>query len=127
MTAFTALFKKDAFTPDQLVAGNPALLLNASVIVLAGQNLARGALLGKITASGKYVLSLAAASDGSQVPAAILVDDVNATSADTAALIYTRGDFLADAVTYGAGHTAASVAAALKAQSIYLITSQGGV
>lgn len=127
MTAFTALFKKDTFTPDQLVAGNPALLLNASIIVLAGQNLVRGALLGKITASGKYILSLTAAADGSQTPAAILVDDVNATAADKAALIYTRGDFLADAVTYGTGHTAASVAAALKTQAIYLITAQGGV
>jgi hypothetical protein len=33
--------------------------------------LPRGALLGKITASGKYVLSLAAANDGSQVPDAV--------------------------------------------------------
>lgn len=127
MTSFTALFKKDAFTPDQLVAGNPDLLLNAPAILLTGQNLVRGALLGKITASGKYILSLAAAVDGSQTPAGILVDDTNATAADKATLIYTRGDFIADAITYGTGHTAASVAAGLKTQAIYLITAQGGV
>lgn len=127
MPSFTALFKTDTYVPDGLVGGNPDLLLNSSIILAAGQNLKRGALLGKITASGKYVLSLAASSDGSQVPNSILVDDVDATSGDKAALNYTRGDFLQDFVTFGTGHTPASTSAALRPLGIVFITAQGGV
>lgn len=127
MTAFTALFKTDTFTPDALVAGNPDLLLNSPIILAAGQNLKRGALLGKVTATGKYVLSLAAANDGSQVPNSILVDDTDATSGDKATINYTRGDFLQDYVTFGTGHTPASTAAGLRALGIFFVTAQGGV
>jgi hypothetical protein len=121
----TALFKIDSYSPDELVV-NPELLLSEPAILLAGQNLKRGALLGKITASGKSVLSLAAATDGSEVPYSILVDDTDATDGDKATITYTRGDFVADSVIYGAGHTRASVAAGLKAMAIYLITALGG-
>lgn len=127
MTAFTALFKTDTFVPDGLVAGNPDLLLNSPIILAAGQNLKRGALLGKVTATSKYVLSLAAASDGSQVPNSILVDDTDATSGDKATINYTRGDFLQDYVTFGTGHTPASTTAVLRPLGIVFITAQGGV
>ena len=123
MTSFTALFKVDSYTPDALVAGNPDLLLNAPAIISSGQSLKRGALLGQITTSGKYLLSVAAATDGSQTPVGILVDDTDASTADKASIIYTRGDFLADCLTYGAGHTAASVAPALRLHGIALINA----
>lgn len=123
----SASFSTDVFTPGQLVANNPDLLFSIPGTLLAGQNLLRGALLGKITASGKYVLSLSAAVDGSQTPAGILVDDVNATAGDEAALLYIRGDFIADALTYGAAHTSATVAAALRDMGIFLFNAQGGV
>jgi hypothetical protein len=123
----TATFTSTAYTPDQLIAGNAALLYHEPVTLLAGQNLLRGALLGKITASGKYVLSLSAAVDGSQTPAAILVDDTNATAADVVTPAYFRGDFQAQAVILGASHTVASVRDALRAKNIVLFTTQGGV
>lgn len=126
MTSFLALFKTDAYIPDELVSGNPGLLLNEPAILLAGQNLKRGALLGKITASGKFVLSTSAAVDGSQVPVGILVDDTNASAGDKATIIYTRGDFTDDSVTYGIGHAIASVSAGLKAKGICLINALGG-
>lgn len=125
--AFQAVFTKDTYTPDNLIAGNPDLLLNEAGILLSGQNLKRGALLGRITSGGKLVLSSSASSDGSQTPIGILVDDCDASAGDKATIIYTRGDFCADALTYGAAHTAASVATGLKAKNIYLITTQGGV
>lgn len=123
----TATFTTTAFTPDRLVAQNAHLLLDESITLLSGQNLVRGALLGRITASGKYVLSLAAASDGSQNPVAILAVDTNATGGDRVTPAYFRGDFQADAVTYGTGHTAASTKTALRALNIELISVQGGV
>jgi hypothetical protein len=123
----TAAFTTTAFTPDRLVAQNAHLLLDEQITLLSGQNLQRGALLGRITASGKFVLSLAASSDGSQNPVAVLAVDTNATGGDRVTNAFFRGDFQADAITYGTGHTAASVKAALRALNIELINVQGGV
>ncbi len=122
-----ASFSSDAFVPDKLIASNPQLLVSIPITVISGQNLVRGALLGKITASGKYNLSLSAAVDGSQTPAAVLVDDVDASAGDKPGLAYIRGDFIAEGLTYGTAHTAASVEAALRDLGIFLIKSQGGV
>lgn len=123
--SFLATYKSEGFTPDGLIAQNAQLLLSEPATLLAGQNLKRGALLGRITASGKFVLSLAAAGDGSQVPVAVLVDDTDATAGDKPTLIHTRGDFIAQALTLGAGHTVASVKAGLEDRGIFLINAQG--
>ena len=44
--------------------------------------IAAGTVLGKVTASGKYIASAVGASDGSEVPAAINIYDANASSLD---------------------------------------------
>lgn len=72
--------------------------------------------------SGKYIKSLAAAVDGSNVPTHILAEDVDATSADAYAIAYYTGDFNSDVMTFGTGHTAASVAAGLRDRGIFLHT-----
>ena len=105
------------------MAGNAHLLVGRKVTVLAGQVLARGAVLGLITASGKYKLSASAAADGSQTPDLILAEAVDATSADTTVLAYERGDFNSNALTLGAGHTVASVREGLRAKGITLLTA----
>lgn len=120
-TNFQPGFTSDAFSPDLLIAGDHPIR-TVPVTILSGQNLVRGALLGKITATGKCNLSLSAAADGSQVPYAILVEAVNASSGDKQGLAYIAGDFNANQVTFGTGHTAASVRDALAAKSIYLAT-----
>jgi|DewCreStandDraft_5_1066085.scaffolds.fasta_scaffold00555_27 hypothetical protein len=112
-------FTTESYTPDRLHAGDfPIRTLD--VTIASGQNLVRGALLGKITASGKYVLSLAAAIDGSQTPVAILAEDVDATGGDKSGIVYISGDFSETAITYGTGHTADSVRAGLRDLNIYL-------
>jgi hypothetical protein len=112
-------FSTESYTPDRLHAGDfPIRTLD--VTIASGQNLVRGALLGKITASGKYVLSLAAAADGSQTPVAILAEDVDATGGDKSGIVYISGDFNENAITYGTGHTADSVRAGLRDLNIYL-------
>lgn len=73
--------------------------------------------------SGKYLLSLAAAVDGSQVPDAILVDDCDASAGDKLIGVYLAGEFNSGAMTFGAGHTAASVADVLRAKGIFLKTA----
>lgn len=126
--SFQATFKTDSYTPDGLVAGNSALLLSAPATVLSGQGkLARGTVMARYTSggsSGKWCKSVTGGSDGSQTPAGILVDDIDATSADTPALVYTRGDFNAAALTLGASHTVDSIKAGLVALGIFLLPSQ---
>jgi len=90
----------------------------------AGQNLIRGAVLGRITASGKYVLSAAAAGDGSEVPDAVLAEDCDATAGDRQTVAYTRGDFNEAALTLGAGHTADAIREGLRDKGLHLIKVQ---
>lgn len=123
----TASFTSATYTPDRLVAQNAHLLIDESITLVSGQNLARGALLGKITSGGKYTLSLSGASDGSQTPVAILAEATDASGGDKVTVAYFRGDFDASAVTFGASHTAASTKVALRALGIQLLTTQGGV
>ena len=72
--------------------------------------------------SGKWKLAVAAAVDGSATPRAILAEDVDATSSDVVAPAYQEGEFAAEMLTYGAGHTATTVEAALRetGRPIYL-------
>lgn len=111
------------YAPDGLINGNAHLLVPRKVTILSGQNIARGAVLGKITASGKYILSLSAATDGSQTPDLILAESVDATGGDKEAIAYARGDFNAGALTLGASHTVASITEGLRAKGITILTA----
>lgn len=62
-----------------------------SVIIASGAGKLRpGTVLGKLTASGKFIPSPATAADGSETAAAVLVGSVDATSADAVAVAVTR-------------------------------------
>jgi hypothetical protein len=88
---------------------------NRSVTIASGADLTRGAVLGIVTASGKYVLSASAASDGSETPVAILAVDAAAAGADVVAPVYYSGEFNAEFCTFGTGHTVTTVDAAFAA------------
>ena len=122
-----ASFTSTAFTPDRLVAQNAHLLVAVPITLASGQNLLRGAVLGKITAGGNYTLSASAAVDGSQTPDLILAEDTNASGGAKATVAYARGDFDSNAVILGAGHTVASIKEGLRVKGIQLISTQGGV
>jgi hypothetical protein len=115
-------FYAEAYIPDQLIAGNHKLVTEA-VTILSGQVLQRGSVLGQITSSGKYILALSAASDGSQTPAAIAVDYIDASAGDVAGGVYLSGEFNSNALTLGTGITLAAAKAAFRPLSIYLKTS----
>lgn len=119
-----ASFASSSYTPDALVAGDQIGLTHRSVTLVSGQNLLRGALLGKITSGGKYTLSLSASSDGSQTPDVILAEDCDASGGDKTALVYETGVFNTNAMNIGASHTAASVREGLRAKGIHLVTGQ---
>ena len=97
---------------DLLVSDVPVVTRNITLI--SGQNLKRGAVLGNITASDKYTLSLSASGDGSQVPALVLAIDGDASGGDLVVAAYAGGAFDASKLILGTGHTAASVEAAFR-------------
>lgn len=102
------------YDPNGLFAGD-APINDDKIVLVSGQNLTRGAVLGKITASGKYKLSASAAGDGSEVPLAVLSFDVDASAGDKDCRAYFTGEFNKDKLSFGAGHTADTVNAAFRA------------
>lgn len=111
------------FTPDRLIAGdNP--VVTRSITLVSGQNLARGSVVGIITASGKYTLAAAALSNGAQTPNAILAEDVDASAGDKTTLVYEKGTFNEGAITIGAGLTLASIREGLRGKGIFLKASE---
>ena len=116
-----AIFSSSPYSPDKLIAGDYPI--TTQKVVIDTGVLARGSVLGKITATGKYVLSAAAAGDGSEVPSMILAESLDATSADVDAIAYTSGQFDEARLTLGAGHTIASIRDGLRDLGIYLCTS----
>ena len=110
----------ETYTPDNLLAGAYPVVTD-DVTVVSGQNLPRGAVLGKITASGKYTLCDSAASDGSQAPVCILAEDCDASAGDKASVpVYLSGEFAETSVSFGGTDTADIHRAALRDLNIYL-------
>lgn len=116
-------YSESTFTPDRLIGGDQVGLVTRKITLISGQNLVRGAVLGKITASGKYNLSLSAAGDGSQTPDLILAEDTNASGGDKETVAYATGVFNQRALTIGTAHTADTIREGLRAKGIHLIPS----
>lgn len=109
-----------SYKPDNLIAGLTQMVTE-NMVLLAGQVLQRGTIVGRITATGKATIATAAATDGSQVPYGILLDYYDATSGDLGGCgVMVKGEFNDNAVIFGAGHTILTVHDALRGSGIYL-------
>lgn len=100
------------FTPDNLVAGDYPMVTE-QVTIKSGQNLKRGAVLGRVTSSGEYRLSATPAAvgeEGSETPRRILLHDTDASGGAKAAPVAVTGEFNARALTFGTGHSATTTA-----------------
>lgn len=105
----------------------------AVVINDAAATLQVGAVLGVVTATGKYKLAKSAATDGSQTPVAVLIADGNGNSGeialkantDTKALVLAAGPSIVagEALQLGTGITLAAAKDALKAVGITVETA----
>jgi hypothetical protein len=73
-----------------LVAEGPGDLSRENIVVVSGQDLAAGAVLGQITTGGKYRAVQPGASDGSEVAAGVLYDAVDATAGDVRGVVVVR-------------------------------------
>ena len=61
------------------------------ITLLAGLSYPVGAVLGRITASGKYKLATSGGTDGAQTATAVLLYAVDATLADAVGIVVARG------------------------------------
>lgn len=91
-----------------------------AVTVLSGQNLVAGTVIGRVTASGKYVAyDNAGTDDGRRTVAGIIVDNTNASGGDVTGLALLRGPAMVNrndlvwAAGIDAGEQATAIAALL--------------
>ena len=70
--------------------------------------------------SGNYIESVATATDGSQVPSAILADYADASGAPVVAPAYLTGEFNQDKIAFDASWSVATLTAPLRQRSIFL-------
>ncbi|MCB4615333.1 head decoration protein [Enterobacter asburiae] len=110
---------QDVYVPDQLVSG-PLQLVTDTKTITGGKVYKRGTVLGVVTASGRYQPSVKTATDGSEVPSAILVDDVDATAGDVLGGVYLMGEFNGHRIIIDNSWTVETVAQALRPSSIFI-------
>lgn len=115
---FAPGMKSSLFLPDQLIAGTLQLVTDSGIIT--GGTYKRGTVLGVVTASGKYTLSVKTATDGSENPVAILVDNVDASTADQNGGLYLMGEFNQNHIIIDASWTMAAIKTALRPLAIFL-------
>ncbi|ECY3258276.1 head decoration protein [Salmonella enterica subsp. enterica serovar Alachua] len=111
--------QQDTFIPDQLVSG-PLQLVTDTVTVTGAALYSRGTVLGQVTATGAYTLSVATAQDGSETPTAILADQADATASDVSAGVYLMGEFNGTRMIYDKSWTLDKLKVALRPSSIFV-------
>ena len=104
-TSFAASGKTDeTFTQEQVVIGVSDVITRPETFK-SGADVLALTVMGRITASGKLIKSVNTASDGSQTPVAIAVENVTAASADAVGPAYIAGEFNVDALVWDATYS----------------------
>lgn len=114
----STIFTSPTYTADWLKYEAGSFFSRETAIVLSGSGkLVSGTVLARVTASGKLVPAAASGSDGSQTAIGLLLQDVDATSADAAAIIIARHAIVSHlGITYGSTITNSTLRAAANAQ-----------
>lgn len=116
-----AEFRTETYDPDNLIAGHKPPAKAVPITLTDGEVVVRGSVLGRVTATGKYLLSLNAAVDGSQTARAIAAEAASPSGADATILAYVEGEFNQDKLTFGTGQTAANTKDDLMDVNVYLV------
>lgn len=122
MAAPDPSFTSSDLVVDRLIGGSHQLVTREVTLTDLGATgaLTRGTVLGMITVSQKYGISINAAADGSEVARAILAKDADPSAADVMAAIYDEGEFNEDRLVFGAAQTAANTREDLRAVGVHL-------
>lgn len=118
----TGVNSEGVYTPDELVikvgSGRKLTFAQGHGVI------ARGAVVGIVTATGKAVPCVATANDGSQVPDSIVADPtVDTTAGDAEGMTYERGTFNARSLILDASLTLASIDLPLRTRGIIIQNS----
>ena len=123
------------YSPTALYAGDFPRATRA-VTIASGSNAApvngvatplkRGTLLGRVTATDKYIPSVKTAADGSQNPVAVLTVDTDASASDVASKAYFTGQFAGEQMTLDASWTIATVEAAFRVAGASIFVASVG-
>ncbi|MDQ0472810.1 head decoration protein [Labrys wisconsinensis] len=113
------LVETASFSPTHVVVGDLKVFAEPETI-LSGQTLLQWTVVGRVTASGKWIKCVASANDGSQVPRGITVDAVDASAGDLVGPVYKLGQFNPDLLAMDASWTAAALKAAFAGSGIFL-------
>ncbi|HAY0633707.1 TPA: head decoration protein [Serratia marcescens] len=116
---FAPGMKSSLFVPDQLVSG-PLQLVTDSVTIGVSGALKRGTVLGVVTATGAYIPSKKDATDGSEKPSAILIDNVDTTTTVQTGGVYLMGEFNQNRLIFDASWTVAELKAQFRPLAIFL-------
>jgi hypothetical protein len=95
---------------------------SVSGVIITGQNLAEGTLVGRITASGKFTLCVGGSADGSEIPYGVVHEAIDATSEDKTCALLVAGVVVEDALVVGGTHTLETVRDVLRDAGIFLET-----
>lgn len=114
----TGYANEGTYDPNGLIVGGDVVTRDVTIISSAA--LLAGSVLGKITASGKYILSATGAGDGSEVARALLIVDTDASGGDVTGSIYEAGEFDQDKLVFGVGHSIATVQEDLRTVNVHL-------
>jgi hypothetical protein len=102
------------------------IVITDSVVLQAGQNLSKGAVLGRVKDTGKYKLSALKdsdgnnISDGSEVPCAVLLENVDATDVDKNAPVLVLGEVDANELVIDSSWSIETIKPELRKMSIFV-------
>lgn len=96
--------KSKVNTQDLLVTNNVHCVERGETI-LSGEVVARGMVMGKITATGKLVEVDDTLANGAQNPYGVMANDVDATAGDKVGPVFIKGEFLEEKLTFGDNDT----------------------
>lgn len=107
-------------TIDDFITGDSDIVTKA-VTIGTGADVAQYTVLGQIAATGKFIPSVATATDGSETPVAISAVAAAAAAADVVAPVYLGGTVNPDLLVWDASFTAALKSTAFIGTPITLV------
>lgn len=92
-------YEKSEFNYNDLLAGGDFTVLEIATIDET-VSVKRGTVLGRVSAQSTFKICKKGASDGSEIPCAILADDLEAGASNKDKYVYLSGKFNKDAIIY---------------------------
>lgn len=122
MSEHIAGSRVETYQHDSLVVGGLVDYGNGQLA--AGQNLSRGAIMGRVTATGELVLSEKGATDGSETPVAALAHSVDASGGATPCQLVRGGWLSTHAINFHNSWDLAGLKAAFDGTPLSLVTPE---